>query len=526
MTEPAAPPTVPDTIGEVKCMGFRPVSEEPGARLVPVFASHMGSGNLLLTLFKMFNVEISFDTHCLEPFFRCLDLPEEPSSPLQHHYEDLNIDPTALSAAWDGEDEPQADPIPFLKLSEQEAADFRDKFHRSARLFTGYGEGKLKEMKSKPINYSSPMFEEALNSACWKRRTSLVEDYLLGLPPLPDDYSGPTLENWLTMAFGCDDTPFNRWIQASALVGIALRTLVPACLIRAYPVLVGSPDIGKSAIVRHILPPHLRYFHTDEVDISKNSEDLIYPMRGKAVVELSEMRGATKGDAQKIKHFATSTKFGNRLKYERRVTDINFTHMFIGTANHTNTFLPGDKVAAQRFLPIQLRHGCNTEKYMGKWRDSLFRQAVEAAQFIINNESEPMIRVPQEFQQLHETSVEAHRAAAHDEIATEILPNLMGARVMSGMNQSDMVKLLHEHGYKEIRSHMLGDILRSFDKEWEKADVAGKRVWRRKQSWVDANIEEHKQQMEKANATDAADPFEAPEVSEKVIAQETDKEPF
>ena len=431
----------PDLVGNVQFQGWA----DPEGWL-PIFADSKYSGELLLTCLKWLSVEMAFDTGSREVFFR-----------------------RKGREFW-------------RQLDDQHTALLRLEIANQCRLHAPTEKQPFRYVK---CHFNIANWVEAILSASALSKRSIMGEYLTGLPPVDDDYFGPTLETWLYDSFGCEDTPLNRFIQKAGLVGLALRTLWPGCLIRAYPVLVGGPDIGKSSMIRSILPPELRMFWTDEVDLSLPDADLIYPIKGKGPIELAEMRGATKGQAQKIKHFTTRTHWKDRLKYGREAVSITFTHMFFGTANSSNSFLPGDQIAAMRFMPIELKHGCDVEDFMSKYREPLLRMATDEALKMIeavkadDNQDIPRLRIPPEFSTDHKESIEPFRALALDvvDVVDDKLPRLLGERFKTGIQHVNLMSVLKEYDYHQINSWQLRDALEESDL-WRRVKIRGIRVWK------------------------------------------------
>ena len=159
--------------------------------------------------------------------------------------------------------------------------------------------------------------------------------------------------------------------------------------------------------------------------------------------------------------------------------------MFIGTANSSNSFLPGDLIAAMRFLPIELHGGCNAEAFMAKWREPLLRQAVDAAQALVQEVKDnpslrrPKIRVPRDLRTEHKEVVEEYRAIAFDvyDVVDDKLPTILRERFRNGIQHVNILQVLKDHEYTSIGSHQLKDALEE-SPLWVKKKVQGTRLWR------------------------------------------------
>ncbi len=137
-----------------------------------------------------------------------------------------------------------------------------------------------------------------------------------------------------------------RFLWASMVA----RVLAPGCKVDMAAILISPKQgTGKSSLVRNLVPV------TDwfaEVDLSNKDEDLVRSMRGKLVLEISEMRGLSARDSDSTKAFVTRQTDEWIPKYREYATAYPRRSVFVGTTNHTRVLI--DPSGNRRWLPIRV----------------------------------------------------------------------------------------------------------------------------------------------------------------------------
>lgn len=190
-------------------------------------------------------------------------------------------------------------------------------------------------------------------------------DLSAGLHAAAEDYSYDSAADWVRLQvwdgvpriknFARDILKASPDAYADALgmylwVALTARVLSPGVKADMAPILVSPKQgTGKSSLVRAIAPFDEWY---GEIDLSTRDDDTARLLRGKAVIELPELKGLQSRDAEAIKAWMTkqieewTPKYKEfRVRYPRRC-------LFIGTDNRQR-FL-SDPTGNRRFLPLRV----------------------------------------------------------------------------------------------------------------------------------------------------------------------------
>lgn len=178
--------------------------------------------------------------------------------------------------------------------------------------------------------------------------------------------------------FGADDTPLNRHAGRSYWLGMVQRTKQPGCKLDEITVLVGGQGWGKSTFLKESLPEQtsvLSWF-SDGLRLSDGAKERAEALQGRVVVEISEMQGATRPEIEELKAFITQQDDGVQRFAFRKNPQRRLRRCVIAATTNSNTCLPNDPTGLRRFIPVQLKHGANIEKYMGANRDQCMAEAL------------------------------------------------------------------------------------------------------------------------------------------------------
>lgn len=135
------------------------------------------------------------------------------------------------------------------------------------------------------------------------------------------------------------------WYTWVALVG---RTLEPAVKVDMVPTWISAKQgTGKSTTVQKMVPSK-DWFGL--VDLESRDDDLSRLIKGKAVLELAELRGLRSRDAESIKAYLSRDTEEWVPKYREHRSYYKRRCLFIGTTNHRR-FLH-DATGNRRWLPI------------------------------------------------------------------------------------------------------------------------------------------------------------------------------
>ena len=180
------------------------------------------------------------------------------------------------------------------------------------------------------------------------------------------------LDTWLSTYCGVSQNGYSAAVGRKLIIGMVARIFVPGVKFDYCLILEGAQGIGKSTICAIlgggwygdiVLDPHAR--------------DTIDAIRGKWIVELSEMEVARKADAQALKAFISRTTDRARLAYERTTKDFPRQCVFVGTINPDEMGYLSDNTGNRRFWPVKCEGNFDLAAFK-KVRDQLIAEAHQA----------------------------------------------------------------------------------------------------------------------------------------------------
>lgn len=168
-----------------------------------------------------------------------------------------------------------------------------------------------------------------------------VRDYLTGLA-----WDGtPRIDAFFILFFGVADTPYARAVSRKMFLGAVARILQPGVKFDWVLTLVGAQGIGKSTAFRKL--GHSWFSDTFfSIEGTKGYEACV----GNWIIEIGEMSGLSRSDAEKQKAFISSSCDIYRKSYARMVSENPRQCIFIATTNQPN-FLKGEQ-GDRRFWPL------------------------------------------------------------------------------------------------------------------------------------------------------------------------------
>lgn len=169
-----------------------------------------------------------------------------------------------------------------------------------------------------------------------------VRQYLRGL-----SWDGTArLDSWLTEYMGAEDSEYHAAVGKNWMIGAVARVAKPGCKMDNVIIFEGGQGRGKSTALSIL---GQQWFTDTPFEIG--SKDSYVALRGKWIIELSELDSFNRAESTKLKHFFAASVDTYREHYGKRTADVPRQCVFAGTTN-ADEYLRDDS-GNRRYWPVK-----------------------------------------------------------------------------------------------------------------------------------------------------------------------------
>lgn len=212
-------------------------------------------------------------------------------------------------------------------------------------------------------NAGSSEVRDAVKSVAKKNRRNELTEWLNSLM-----WDGVTrVELLFYRGFGARPSQYIADVGCCWLISAIARAFEPGCKVDTLPILEGSQGAGKSSGLRVLGGQWFGEMHSDI-----GGKEFYGILKGKWIIELSEMHSLSKAETSKVKGIISCQSDRYRIPYEAHASDHPRRCVFAGTTNRDDWQI--DTTGARRFWPV--RCGKVDLEWLKANRDQLFAEAV------------------------------------------------------------------------------------------------------------------------------------------------------
>lgn len=223
------------------------------------------------------------------------------------------------------------------------------------------------------LAFGQAAWEDAKNALLAGREVDPFCEWLEGLPPWDGE---ARIDFVLCHALDAVHSELTKWASRYLFLGAVERAYRPGSKHDTMVILVGPQGIGKSGLLRSVLPPEHPEWFSDSLDLSRPLKERVEATLGRVLIECSELVGMRRADVERVKAFVSAQDDGTvRLAWRKNPETMLRRFTMWGTSN-THDCVPYDPTGARRFVPIDCHKGSDIETYMAEDRPQLWAEAL------------------------------------------------------------------------------------------------------------------------------------------------------
>lgn len=272
-----------------------------------------------------------------------------------------------------------------------------------------------------------------------------VKDYLNGLK-----WDGVhRLDTWLVECSGAEDSPYVREVGKILLVAAVRRIMEPGAKFDEMPVLQSSKQGTYKSTALNVLAVRDEWF-CDSFSLDQDSKTLMEVTQGKWIIEISELKGLSRGGSDHVKALLSRRFDRSRMAYGRITEEKPRQFVFVGTTNEKE-FLR-DETGNRRFWPVVVEK--LDVKKLREMRDQLWAEAYQVERSGIG------LTMRDELWDTVNERQETHRI--RDNPFVDVLGKLIGNMENGRLSSTELFEMLglevskiNNAQYKTLRSAMM-----------------------------------------------------------------------
>ncbi len=308
-----------------------------------------------------------------------------------------------------------------------------------------------------------PYFVAVVGAIARRSAFHPIRDYLDSL-----EWDGVArLDTWLTL-LGAEDTELNRAYGRKTLIGAVRRVRQPGAKHDTILVLQGPQGKGKSSAIR-ALCPNEDYF-SDSLGIGDAQKEVIEATTGKWMIELAELSGMGKRDANAVKSMLSRMVDAARLSYGRIGTERPRQFILFGSVNEEQYLR--DPTGNRRFWPVTIGGQLDPDEMRGHIERTRDRLWAEAAYYEALGESSTLPK------HLWETAAESQRERLiADPWQERLEEELAGKTFIASADVYDLLGVATAQRNTGISQRIAGILAGMGFRRVQRRQEGGKRFW-------------------------------------------------